>query len=188
MNCAIARSSRASAPFSTTKREPDNFAARAKSIWPSFSPIASCGSGAKLKRGGSPTRRISRFALSSGPSGTSSAGRFGRLAKSASICWRNSAVFAAVVASASLLPSTWRSSASIGSPRDFAPPISRDRRLRAACASCAAVSNARHSLSSASTCSAQGGRPRRSRPRSKASGFSRIQRRSCMSKRLCRRG
>ena len=42
MNWPSARSSRASWPFSTVKREPDNFAARSKSIMPSASPISKC--------------------------------------------------------------------------------------------------------------------------------------------------
>ena len=67
------------------------------------------------------------------------------------------------------------------SPRFLPSPISRDSRLRAACASCASVSSARHSRSSASTSPARGGRPRRARPRSNSSGFSRIHRRSCIS-------
>ena len=43
MNCMSARDSRASPPFSTTKRAPDNFeAAASKSISPSASPISKC--------------------------------------------------------------------------------------------------------------------------------------------------
>ena len=42
MNWPSARSSRASPPLSTTKREPDSFAAVSKSIRPSASPISKC--------------------------------------------------------------------------------------------------------------------------------------------------
>ena len=42
MNWPSARSSRASPPFSTTKREPDSFAAVSKSIMPRASPISKC--------------------------------------------------------------------------------------------------------------------------------------------------
>ena len=47
MNCMSARSSRASAPFSTTKRAPESFAAASKSIRPSASPISKCSFGLK---------------------------------------------------------------------------------------------------------------------------------------------
>ncbi len=55
MNCDNARSSRASAPLSTTKRAPDIFAAVSKSIRPSCSPISKCSFGSKENFGFSPT-------------------------------------------------------------------------------------------------------------------------------------
>ncbi len=45
MNCASARSSRASGPLVTTNRAPDIFAAVSKSISSSASPIAKCSFG-----------------------------------------------------------------------------------------------------------------------------------------------
>ena len=60
MNWPSARSSRASWPFSTTKREPDSFAAVSKSIRPSASPISKCSFGASRALRGSPTRARSR--------------------------------------------------------------------------------------------------------------------------------
>ena len=56
MNCSSARSSRASAPFNTTKRAPDSFAAASKSMSPSASPISKCSFGVKPsgKLGGAP--------------------------------------------------------------------------------------------------------------------------------------
>ena len=81
MKAASARSRRASAPNRTTKRAPDSLAARPKSM-PSAAPISSCSRGAKSNRGGSPQRRSSRLALSSAPSGTSSARRLGISASS----------------------------------------------------------------------------------------------------------
>ena len=49
MKEASARSSRASAPVSTTKRAPDSFAARSKSIIPSASPSSKCSFGGNSK-------------------------------------------------------------------------------------------------------------------------------------------
>src|SRR5208337_4612417 len=45
MNCSSARERRASAPFSTTKRAPESFAAASKSISPRASPISKCSFG-----------------------------------------------------------------------------------------------------------------------------------------------
>jgi hypothetical protein len=72
MNWPSARSSRASPPFSTTKREPESFAAASKSMRPSASPSSKC-SFAEFSRFGSPQRRTSKFALSS-PTGGASGG------------------------------------------------------------------------------------------------------------------
>ena len=77
MNCAMARSSLASLPFSTTKRAPDILLAAAKSISPVASPSATWSLGAKAKLRWLPTRRISTLPVSSVPSGTSSNGRLG---------------------------------------------------------------------------------------------------------------
>ena len=79
MNCSSARDSRASAPFRTTNRAPDSFAAASKSIRPSASPISKCSFGVKPsgKSGGAPWRRTSTLSFSSLPSGTSSNGRLG---------------------------------------------------------------------------------------------------------------
>ncbi len=186
INCTRARSMSASAPFSTTNREPDKRPARAKSISPSRSPIASCGSGATPgsqsggKCCGSPLRRSTRFAVSSAPSGTSSAGKFGNPARISSISARKRAASAAAPASASRSAALCRNRLSTASPRALAAPTSRPRRLRRACASWARVAAARQSRSSARTAPAAGGSPRRASPRSNSAGWSRSQRRSCI--------
>ena len=83
MNWPSARSIRASPFFSTTKREPESFAAVSKSIWPSASPSSKC-SFAQFTRRGSPHFRTSTLAVSSGPTGTSSSGTFGMIASASS--------------------------------------------------------------------------------------------------------
>ena len=83
MNCSSARSSRASAPFSTTNRAPDIFAAASKSMRPSASPISKCSLGLKPSGnvGALPCWRSSTLSFSSLPSGVSSSGRLGIAAK-----------------------------------------------------------------------------------------------------------
>ena len=81
MNAPSARSSRASAPFSTTKRAPEIFAAVSKSIRPSASPISKCCLRLEVETSAaSPTLRTSLLSFSSLPTGTSSSGRLGMTA------------------------------------------------------------------------------------------------------------
>ena len=80
MKWPSARSSRARAPRSSTKRAPDIFAAVAKSISPSASPREWC-SWALFIRLGSPWRRISTLSDSSAPSGTPVIGGVGQAAE-----------------------------------------------------------------------------------------------------------
>ena len=177
MNCASARSSRASAPFSTTKRDARELRRRGRNpSCPSFSPSASCASGAKLKCGGSPTVRCTHVGALVRPLGHVVGRQVGQASRAArrSACAVSAACAARRRFGVACCRRSGASNSSTDSPRAFAAPISRDSRLRSACASCASVSSARHCRSSASTSSARGGRPRRARPRSNASGLSRI--------------
>ncbi len=70
---------RASCPFSTTKRAPESFAAVSKSISPSASPSWKC-SMAWWTGGFLPHSRWMTLNVSSGPTGTSSAGGLGMTA------------------------------------------------------------------------------------------------------------
>ena len=175
MNEASARSSRASAPVSTTKRAPDSFAARSKSISPSASPSSKCSRAGNSKAGGCPQRRSSTFADSSGPSGTSSAGRFGICCKrrlQLRVRCRLPAPPGPPAPACSVRPPRERpmhprhvlcagrsaSKARSGAPASPAPRVSASRRAR----------------SRVSSRSAAGGKPRRARPTSNASAFSRI--------------
>jgi hypothetical protein len=182
MKLASARSSLASAPFSTTKREPDSLAATSKSIRPSASPISKCCFGSKSNSRGLPSLRTSTLAVSSGPTGTSSAGTLG-MAASASSSSR-SISFAAASASGirSLIPATSPISASAraSSFAFLASPISFDAALRRSCNPCSSAISPRRFSSSATRPSAWGSSPRLSSALSKASGLSRIQRMSCM--------
>ena len=62
----------------------------------------------------------------------------------------------------------------------FAAPIALDASLRRACAVCASVISARRFSSRASSSAERGANPRFARPASKACGFSRMDRMSCM--------
>ena len=81
----MALSSSANFPFKKTKRDPDVFVAKSKSIRPNIFPISSCDKTLKLNFGILPTFFNSLFDLSSFPIGTSSKGIFGISLKISSI-------------------------------------------------------------------------------------------------------
>ena len=184
MNCSSARESRANAPFSTTNRAPDSFAAASKSIRPKASPISKCSFGVNPngKLGGAPYRRTSTLSFSSLPSGVSASGRLGisaSAASSAAAASRSAASSSGIFAFTSAT-SERKSSAATVSLRAIATPICFEAALRRSWARSSAWIAARRFSSSVISDSARGGRPRRRMPSSKASGLSRIALISCM--------
>src|SRR5215212_7154764 len=181
MNWPSARSRRASCPFSTTKREPESFAAVSKSIRRIASPSSKCSFGAAKLRG-LPKRLFSMLPCSSAPTGTSGFGRFGISASALSSAALASRSAASSCGAVSLRPATSAISACARASSffAFAWPISFDSALRRCCASCAAAMARRRSSSSAMSCAAIGASPRFARPSSKACGLSRMKRMSCM--------
>ncbi len=183
MKLISARSSCAPAPISTAKRAPEIFAARSKSR-PRAAPISSCSFGVKANCRFSPHSRTSALADSSGPSGTSADGRFGRPES----CWRsaseNSRSLASRVGirSLSCATSAIRAAAPDSSFLALAAPIAFDASFRRACASWSAVTVSRSALSCSRMAAACGSRPRRASPASKLSGFCRMKRMSCMAR------
>src|SRR5271166_937950 len=189
MNCSSARESRASAPFSTTKRAPDSFAAASKSMRPSAAPISKCSFGLNPSGnfGGSPQRgRTSTLSFSSLPSGTSSNGRLGISASASSSRLFASLALASNSGSTALTPATSarKSAAATSSLRAMARPICFEAALRRSCARSSSRIAARRRSSSAMRVPAAGGRPRLASPASKASGSSRIALMSCMGNHL----
>ena len=168
------------APCSTTKRAPEIFAAAAKSISPVASPSATWSLGAKLKLRWLPTRRSSTLPVSSVPSGTSSNGRLGSTSSRRVSSASSSAASASPVFSDSSSAATSAISASAGSPLPLAMPICRLSALRLAWADSLSEMAARRRLSISSSSADSGARPRFFRPASNASGFSRMNRMSCM--------
>ncbi len=181
MNCAIARLSRAMPPLRKVKRAPDIFAAVSKSM-PRAGPMSACSAGLKCMVCGLDQRATSTLSSSSAPCGTPSAGKLGMAASAASsaadFC-RSSSSSAGMVC-LSCATSAFSASAVSVSPWPMALPIALEASLRRLCASCSRVVSARRSSSSASRLAAMGSRPRSASPASKASGFSLIDRRSCM--------
>ena len=85
MNWPSARSSRASAPFRTTNRAPDTFAARSKSMQAQRLADLEVLLGLEVEVfGGLPTVRTSLLSCSSAPSGTSARGMLGMTASASS--------------------------------------------------------------------------------------------------------
>ena len=181
MNCAMARSSRASVPLQEHEARAGDLGGRRRS--PSRrsprpaprDPWAGRRSCAGCRRGGSrrcrsrrcrPARR--RTAGWAAPPGGASAPRRGAAA-SASPFFR--------VASRA---ATSAISASAGSPLPLAMPIWRLSALRWACAASLSEMAARRRLSISSSSADSGARLRFFRPASNAAGFSRMKRMSCM--------
>ncbi len=177
MKAPSARSSRASAPFSTTKRAPEIFAAVAKSISPSASPISKCclrlvklelrrrADLAHLlvvllvlaerhvveRQVGNDGERIAQLAVQLALGFLA----LGELSFSAA----TSAISALALAS---------------SFAALAAPISFDAALRRACASCSLVTWPRRASSSAISSADNGASPRFLSPASNAAGLSLI--------------
>ena len=181
MKDAIARSSRAIAPLSTTKREPDSLAAVSKSISPKSSPSSKCCFGSNAYVFGSPHVRTSILSLSSLPGGTSSSGALGSV-ESAS---RKRASISRSCSSPDWIISLASATSAISfcavssSPDALALPMSLDAELRLACASCNCCTSARRSSSILRIFLASGPSPRLASAASKPSGSSRIHLRSC---------
>ena len=174
MKAPSARSRRASAPLSTTKRAPDMRLAAAKSISPSASPISTWSLASKSKLLGSPTLRISRLALSSAPMGTAALATLGRPASRSRSRASRSRSASSRSRSSFLSPATSSTSARTSSPRALAAPISFDARLRRACSSCRSVRQARSSSSRVRMSAAAGAKPRLASAASNGAGLSRI--------------
>ena len=174
MKLASARSMCASAPDSTTKRAPDILAAVSKSIRPSASPMSKCSLGVKSNAGLSPQVRISSFAASSAPSGTSASGRLGSSAIVVSSTI--SAALASISASASafLVSDTLAIRSPASSPLALSAPTSFDSLLRSAWISWASVCNWRRFSSSPIRPADCGSRPRRAMALSNSCALSRI--------------
>ncbi len=187
MNCASARCSRAIGPRRNVKRAPLIAAPVSKSS-PSGGPrsACSCGSNAKLRCW--PQRDSSRLAVSSAPSGTSSSGMLGSAASSASSSAPSARSSSSSAGSVSLSCATSALSASAVamSPLPIAAPIAFDASLRRACAFLHSPRHRAPAFVEIEDRRGGGSAPRRARPASKASGFSRMARRSCMARALCR--
>ena len=182
MNWASARSRRASGPLSTTNRAPASAAAVSKSMRPRASPISKCCLGAKAKVGGVPCLATSLFDVSSAPSGTSGSGRLGST-DSISVRRppsRRSSSSPAWIADLRAWTSPLSFSARDASFLASASPISFDVAFRRACASWSFCTSSRRFWSRLRISAACGFNPRRESPLSNASGFSRIERMSCM--------
>jgi hypothetical protein len=183
MNWPIARLRRATPEFSTTKREPESFAAVSKSIWPSASPSSKCSlswlkpnSRPPVFSGASPLTDFTTLPCSSAPSGTSSLGMLGIAAScrsSASLAAFSSASSAGCV-SLRAATSAFSVSASATSLAAIALPISFDNALRRSCEPCAFAMAERLTSSRSSNDFDRGSSPRRFKPVSNASAFSRI--------------
>src|SRR5471032_736810 len=180
MNWAIARSSRARRFLSTTKRAPDILLAAAKSISPVASPRSTWSLGWKAKLRWLPVRRISTLPVSSMPSGTSSNGRLGSTSSAAVSSASSSAASASPFFSPSSRDATSAISASAFSPLRLAMPICWLSALRLAWRVSLSVMAARRRASIARIPAESGARLRLFRPASKAAGFSRMKRMSCM--------
>ena len=186
MNWPSARSMRASPLFSTTKRAPESFAAVSKSICRALrrarnAASARTGSCASRRSDGARHCRVSSL-----PSGTSSSGRFGIAASTSSSSFE---YFFSSASSAGIVSFSCRD---LGHQRLRGRLVlvllRRADLLRGRVAPRLRLlrpsgSRARRFSSSASSFADSAGSPRRSRPRSKASGFSRIHLMSCMAAR-----
>src|SRR2546425_2198236 len=180
-----ARAKRAPAPFRTMKRPPESLVPRSKSMMSSASPISQCGLGWKSNETGSPDCRTTTFPLSSGPSGTSSAGMFGISSSSSRSRVSSSRTLASRACRRSprnedrATRSVRRCSACFASfvPAVFASrdssPISLEIVFRSARSDSTSASTRRHSASTASASSSGASVWRRASARRTSSGCSR---------------
>src|SRR5919108_250414 len=178
MNCAMARSSRASGPHITAKRDFASFAARSMSSRPSASPTSSCALGLKSNRRGVPQRRTSTFSSSLLPGGTDGWGRFGTWASSVSIA--SSTAFTSASSALMRSPtSRIRACSALASwPALRARPMVSEAVLRWALRSSASLMRRRRSTSLARISGMSWAPPFWASARCTSSGRSRISRRS----------
>src|SRR5262249_3963552 len=178
MNCAIARSRRASGPHITAKRDFASFDARSMSSRPSRPPTSSWGLGLKSNRRGVPQRRTSTFSSSLLPRGTEGCGTLGTCASSASMA--SSTAFTS--ASSALIRSPTSRiracSAPASCPALRARPIASEATLRWALSSSASLMRRRRSTSLARISGMSWAPPLSARARWTSSDRSRISRRS----------
>jgi hypothetical protein len=160
------RSSRAAAPMSTVKRDPESFAARSKSRMPSATPRSQCAFGANARLGFSPQWRTTLLSSSLVPSGVLASGTLGTTTRTS----RTFASISVTSFSRSLISVERRLSSSRLSANscDFLSSlaIASLAWLRCACLRSSAPMDSRRFLSSSrigSRVSAAAG-PRRSRP------------------------
>jgi hypothetical protein len=192
MNWPSARWSRAAGPRTSVNRAPDIATPVSKSR-PIAGPIRSCSRGGKANSVLVPRAWIRTLPVSSVPSGTSGAGRLGIAASALSSSAVSAASSASSVGNAALSAATSAISdcARGSSFCALAWPIALDSSLRRVCAVCASAIVARRRSSIATSAADTGAPPRRASAASKAAGFSRMRRISCMARamprRVCRR-
>src|SRR5215470_19008230 len=178
MNCAIARSRRASDPHITAKRDLASLDARSISRSPRPAPTSSCGLGAKSKRRGVPHRLTSTFSSSLFPRGTEGWGTFGTCASKASIA--SSTPFTSLSRALMRSPtSRIRACSALAScPALRARPIASEAVLRCALRSSDSLMSRRRSTSLARISGMSAAPPLSASARWTSSDRSRISRRS----------
>ena len=146
---------------------------------PQRGPESQCGWGVKAKLRFTPSSRITRFSLSSLPTGTEGWGRLGSsssLSSSANSCWAKSAAIDSIFC-LSAAPLALASSRASGVG---ALAISRDRRFWSAWMVCESFFSLRTAWSSASTASRSTADPSLAKPARTSSGLSLMSRMSSM--------
>src|SRR5438067_43142 len=178
MNCAIARSSRASGPHITANRDLASREARSMSSRPRSPPTSSWAFGLKSNRRGVPQRRTSTFSSSLLPGGTDGSGRFGTWTSSASMA--SSTAFTS--ASSALMRSPTSRICACSAPASWpalrARPMASEAVLRWALRSSASLMRRRRSTSLARISGMSWAPPFWASARCTSSGRSRISRRS----------
>src|SRR5205823_696252 len=178
MNCAIARSSRASGPHITANRDLASREARSMSSRPRSPPTSSWAFGVKSNRRGVPQRRTSTFSSSLLPGGTDGWGRFGTWTSSASMA--SSTAFTSASSALMRSPtSRIRACSALASwPALRARPMASEAVLRWALRSSASLMRRRRSTSLARISGMSWAPPFWASARCTSSGRSRISRRS----------
>src|SRR5436309_1942344 len=178
MNCAIARSSRASGPHITANRDLASREARSMSSRPRSPPTSSWAFGLKSNRRGVPQRRTSTFSSSLLPGGTDGWGRFGTWTSSASMA--SSTAFTSASSALMRSPtSRIRACSALASwPALRARPMASEAVLRWALRSSASLMRRRRSTSLARISGMSWAPPFWASARCTSSGRSRISRRS----------
>src|SRR3989475_5434104 len=178
MNCAIARSSRASGPHITANRDLASREARSMSSRPRSPPTSSWAFGLKSNRRGVPQRRTSTFSWSLLPGGTDGWGRFGTWTSSASMASSTAFTSASSALKRSPTSRMRACSAPASWPALRARPIASEAVLRWALRSSASLMSRRRSASLARISGMNWAPPFAASARWTSSGRSRISRRS----------